>query len=370
MVEEYRQWHDDSILNNENPLTPSVAAEVLSERYNIDRTIGSVKWRQSKQPGWQGEEVEDTRKEDIGKIMDGLLKTSFGMNMTSEQAMGIWKKLQPFLVNPEFARFVLDTHAAESRFFFSWLSCVPRAITLEAHFGYAPDLTGNFRRVPKSDPFWYWTQADPGLKLVGYRYEKTQELMIDKPDVLDLASGWFQWLRHGHYCPEVEKQVIYSCDLDPAVDPGYILNPSVAGCTLTSTAREKIDIHHRQLDVRLMIKQMLAENRQFDAVDAGGILSYMMDDYDEICSSVVKLLKPGGVFIHDLQLMHWCMKRDGAMFGWSKNESNIQLMENPETAKARIGYVFSGLKDLTYELDFEQSNAEPLAVLVTARRMA
>ena len=170
MVEEYRQWHDDSILNNENPLTPSVAAEVLSERYNIDRTIGSVKWRQGKQPGWQGEEVEDTRKEDIGKIMDGLLKTSFGMGMTSEQAMGIWKKLQPFLVNPEFARFVLDTHAAESRFFFSWLSCVPRAITLEAHFGYAPDLAGNFRRVPKSDPFWYWTQVDPGLKLVGYRF--------------------------------------------------------------------------------------------------------------------------------------------------------------------------------------------------------
>lgn len=359
-----------NMLNKGNPLTPDVAAQVLSKGYNMERTVGSMNWLMSKQPGWRGVAVPDAKPEDVERIKETLADTAATLGMDEAATGKVWAGLEPFLKNPEFTKFVLDTHAAESKFFFSWLACVPKAITLEAHFGYAPDLTGNFRAVPDSDPFWYWTQADPGLNLVGYRYEETQKLLAGRETVLDLASGWFQWLRHGNYQPSVAHQVIYSCDLDPAADTKFVLNPGVAGYSLSDAALRKLEINHFQLDVRLMINRMIAEGRKFDAVDAGGILSYMMDDYDWVVERVVtQLLKPGGVFIHDLQLMHWCMKRDGAMFGWNKAASNIQLMDSPEVAKARVDKAFSAVQQhAMYQVSLDESNEEPLAVLVTAQR--
>ncbi|MBQ6394599.1 hypothetical protein IJH97_02520 [Candidatus Saccharibacteria bacterium] len=362
-------WLDDNELWENNPLKPDMAVQMLSKDYNVRLTIESTEWQIGRQSGWRSDDAPGVKVKDVEKIKSGLMKIAVKLQIPTEAVKKIWLGVKPFLENPAFVRFVLDAHAYESEFFYSWLSCVPRSITLEAHFGYAPDLTGTFREVPRSDPFWYWTQADPGLNLVGYRFSKTQALLADKAEILDLASGWFQWLRHGNYKPAIGRQVIYSCDLDPTAMPDYVLKPSVAGCTLSMRTRAKLEQHHRTLDVGLMVDQMIAEGRKFDAVVAGGILSYMMDHYNGIVGRIVKnLLKPDGIFLHDLQLMHWCMKRDAAVFGWNRNESNIQLLSDEAEAEARVRYAFSGMKNVTYDLDFDKSNEEPLAVLVTAQR--
>ncbi|MBQ3410003.1 hypothetical protein IJG66_01430 [Candidatus Saccharibacteria bacterium] len=364
-----KAWLNDKELWDNNPLKPDMAVQMLSKAYNVECATESAKWRMARQANLHGENIPKSRAEDLLEVKDGLMRVAVGLNLGSEETEKIWSGIKPFLENPQFVRFVLDAHCHESEFFFAWLACVPRSIVLELHFGLAPDLAGRFREIPRTDIIWYWVQADPGLNLVGYRHKKTQKLLADKPEVLDLASGWFQWLRHGNYSPQVEKQVIYSCDLDPSATPEYVLSPNVAGCTLSDESRSKLEHQHRVLDVRLMINQMIAEGRKFDAVNAGGIMSYMMEDYNWVVEHIMNnLLKPGGVFLHDLQLMHWCMLRDGAIFAWNQDESNIQLMKSTAEAEARIEYAFSGVPGVQYELDFDQSNEEPLAVLVTARR--
>jgi len=362
-------WLDDNELWKNNPLKPDMAVRMLSKDYNVQCAIESMKWQMARQANLREADIPRPKAKDLQTIKDGLMRVAVDLGLSNEHMEKTWSKLAPFLENPQFVKFVLDAHCHESQFFFSWLACVPKSIVLEMHFGFAPNLAGQFREIPKSDIMWYWVQNDPGLNLVGYRFEKTQKLLADKAEILDLASGWFQYIRHGNYSPKVEKQIIYSCDLDPAATPDYVLNPNVVGCTLSADTRSRLEFHHRTLDACLMINQMIAEGRKFDVVNAGGILSYMMDDFNWVVGNVMRhLLKPGGVFLYDLQLMHWCMQRDGAIFAWNQDKSNIQLMSSAEEAKARIDYAFSGMKNVTYDLDFDKSNKEPLAVLVTAQR--
>lgn len=168
----------------------------------------------------------------------------------------------------------------------------------------------------------------------------------------------------------LSKEYIYNCDLDPEAHPDKIMGQDIAGYSLSAENRNKIKINHTVSDIHVMIEKMIKEGRKFDAVDAGGILSYIMDDYNRITERVIKdLLKPGGVFIHDFQLMHWCMKRNAALFGWNKAKSNIHLLKDVREAENIVNNALKDMDNVEYEIDIDKSNEEPLAALITIKKV-
>lgn len=226
--------------------------------------------------------------------------------------------------NPALYDFVLDTDYDEyweimdpenkvenrcrlaSEFFIPWIATlVPRAIALEVVYGYGIDIYGEYREIPETDPFLYFTYKNDLFKAIAERGIKTIEL-LDKQrskKIGFLAAGMAPEFRHLGL--ELKKrQSAILVDNDPTINPEDLLKD------LPSQDR----ITYVQEDISKAVAEQ--KFKGCDAVVANGIICYVWNMFPQLLGAMVSQIKSGGSFIFELYPHHWEWARNRDIKGF------------------------------------------------------
>jgi SAM-dependent methyltransferase len=271
---------------------------------------------------WRKGDLPKTSEAEIGTIIGELTETLWD----AELAKSWVNAIRPQLSNPALAKFMRD-HGCRSRYFVPWLINVPKAFTLEAAFGFGLDSGGGCCQIAKDDPFFQWVVRDPMFVYLRERALNTGERLRNKQKAVFLGAGYLPDLRRSGLKWEEMPEVILACDHDPS-----ILQEPIA-------ADLKDKLQYVCYDIKDFLMSCPTGN---DVVVMNGVMSYRIDWLPFMVNEALRLLKPGGQFIFDLQLKHWSLVRNGLVFNWVTNPP-MTLMENEAAAKYAVERVCQGL---------------------------
>jgi|GEM_PF-6815866 len=256
-----------------------------------------------------------------------------------------WQKLLPCVENKAFFDFCMLADAWASNGFFTFVVTAGGGAAIEASYNYIVDICGAHHLLSATDPIYPWFCHELGFIYQRWRDELTvqmiEEALRAKPDgVVEIfapAAGYLPELTH----TDIEKRLgdnlnrlhIIACDSDPRNDDLFILrdHPALAACVE----------YHKQTELVEFSKQLLMEGKQFDLVYLKGLMSFLVQEVKpgSVGSATVPLklgsgamldigklvgvekmalalTRAGGQVAFDLQLKHYTMVRDAALFGW------------------------------------------------------
>lgn len=301
----------------------------------------------------------DTSGELRGVLADKFHETCKRAGLTYSDFEKLWARTSELAKNPAMAEFLLDSRACDSDFFVPWQNAVPRAVILEAAYGYGYDLKGTYRHIPETDPFQVWVEHDAGFKFARWRDRYYANALIDNHcrNILFLGAGWLPELRYTDFFDRGwdRDSRITCCDLDATIDKNFIFPPEVA---------KQVDYHHVGLVEMLM--DVRAKGAKYDGVFAKGVMSYCMDNLSTTIGVVLELLEPGKRFVFDLQTPHWSMLRNGYVFGWG-SDGAIRLLPTDQIVSI-VNEACSGVPHASISYDEDPTDREPVGVVVTITR--
>ena len=225
--------------------------------------------------------------------------------------------------NPPLYDFVLDTDCDEywkiidpngkvknrcrlaSKFFIPWIAvCVPRAIALEVVYDYGKDIYGDYRRIPKTDPFFYFTYKNELFKAIAERGLKTVELVnMGSKKLGFLAAGMAPEFRH----LDLElnsRQTAILVDNDRSIAPNILLK----------NLPFKKQITYIQEDIGDAIRK--GTFRGCDTIVASGIIPYIWNDFPTLLGALVGQLAPHANIIFELYPNYWEWERNRIIKGF------------------------------------------------------
>ena len=243
--------------------------------------------------------------------------------------------------NPALYDFVLDTDCDEywdivdpkhkvknrsrlaSEFFIPWVAVeVPRSIALEVVYGYGLDIYGNYRKIPKSDPFFYFVYKNELFAAIAERGIATTEFLKElKPEKTTfLAAGMAPEFRHLGYKLNPGQEVIL-VDNDPTIDSKELLKDL--------PFKDQITYLEENLTTAITRPDLAGQ----DVIVANGIICYVWEKFPQILAAVKKLLKPHGTFIFELYPKHWEWARNRDIKGFYLP---LKLFENCSEAEDAV----------------------------------
>ncbi|MBR3257202.1 class I SAM-dependent methyltransferase [Candidatus Saccharibacteria bacterium] len=262
----------------------------------------------------------------IQKIFEAFKREQREKGFSDVEIVECFTKIIPRLrTNHGLAQFMED-YGVKSAYFIPWLLEVPSARCLEGAFGWGYDIAGNWKKIEPEDPFFRWTVQEPMFKYLRERAGRTADLVKGKNRVLVLGAGYLPEFRKACYEPRVDKQEVLAFDIDPNVNTHAI--------ELELKKISNISISYRSLSIQSFFK-MKDNYGHFDAIIMNGIQSYYLDKLEENIVNCFHLLNPNGVFVFDLQLMHWNLARDAIVFDF-KTTPQMQLIESKERATEKV----------------------------------
>lgn len=233
----------------------------------------------------------------------------------------LWGLVGPAMVkNAGLARFTLDYKGEESDTFFPWLKTMylSPATALEMSYGAGYDLDGNWLDpVAADDPINYFVKNDPPF---AYNRERqltfatmVADLVHDAPKgekvkVVDLGAGRLAWARWHGLKLDPEKLTIVAGDMDTTIDPEKLFPGGTA----------KVGITYKHADLRTQVADPDCQGA--DLAYLGGVAAYYpLEAFTEAAiKPVYGMLKTGGTFFWDLQVICLYFKRSVGVFGWPK----------------------------------------------------
>lgn len=254
--------------------------------------------------------------------------------------------------NPALYDFVLDTdtdkywdivdpeHKVENRcrlassFFIPWIAVeVPRSIALEVVYGYGLDLYGNYREIPKSDPFFYFTYKNDLFAAIAERGIKTTELLreLNPKKILFLAAGMAPEFRHLGFTLH-ENQQATLVDNDPTINSIELLKDV--------PFKENITYLNENIISAIVRPELKNQN----AIVANGIICYLWEEIVLILSAIYNMLDSGGSFIFEAYPKHWEWERNRIIKGYYLP---LKLFSSCDEAERRV-------KKLATEIGFKE----------------
>ena len=257
--------------------------------------------------------------------------------------------------NPALYDFVLDTDCDEywdivdrerkvknrsrlaSEFFIPWVAVeVPRSIALEVVYGYGLDLYGNYRKIPKEDPFNYFVYKNELFVAIAERGIMITHILknLHPKKILFLAAGMAPEFRHLGYTLDEDQTAIL-------VDNDHTINSE----ELLKDLPFKNQIKY--IEENLTTAIMRPDLRGQDVVVANGIICYVWNNFPQILAAVKSLLKPGGHFIFEVYPKHWEWARNRDIKGYYLP---LHLFESCNEALAAIEHVARtlGITDISH----------------------
>ena len=226
--------------------------------------------------------------------------------------------------NPALYDFVLDTDCDEywniidqkgkvknrsrlaSEFFIPWVAVeVPRSIALEVVYGYGLDIYGNYREIPKTDPFFYFVYKNDLFAAIAERGIATTRILNElKPRKMAfLAAGMAPEFRHlGYTLKRGQKAILIDND------------PTINSTDLLKDLPFKNNITYLEENITTAITN--PELKGQDVIVANGIICYVWDKFPQILGAVKNLLNPHGTFIFELYPKHWEWARNRDIKGF------------------------------------------------------
>ncbi|MBQ6127644.1 class I SAM-dependent methyltransferase [Candidatus Saccharibacteria bacterium] len=266
--------------------------------------------------------------------------------------------------NPALYDFVLDTDCDEywdmidpegkvvnrsrlaSEFFIPWVAVeVPRSIALEVVYGYGLDIYGNYREIPKTDPFFYFVYKNELFTAIAERGIATTEILNElKPKRLAfLAAGMAPEFRHLGYCLEPDQQAIL-VDNDPTINSTELLKDL--------PFKNQITYLEENLTKAITMPELSGQ----DAIVANGIMCYIWEKFPQILAAIKALLKPGGTFIFELYPKHWEWARNRDIKGFYLPLKLFKDCDEASDAVEKVANAvgFSSVKSCRYHDSFNK----------------
>lgn len=269
-----------------------------------------------------------------------------------------WPEMEKALrKNRGMARLMLD-HGWDSRIIMPYILAGAQAISLDVFYGRAFDLQGRFVELPPGDMAMYYSVWEPIGVFIRERVKWAQEELM-RPDltVAFCGAGLMPELRLFDYKMADWKPHVLACDMDERVLDGLPL--------VFDQPVEQMDIDYRIESIKAMTNR--PENHEVaDVTLAQGIPSYYRSDKAtmDLFSDLVKITKPGGKILFDLQVFELTLVRCALGMGW---ESDLTPDWTPKTAIKRIQKVCERLNlDLEYKVD--SRNRHPVGVMFKATK--
>lgn len=259
----------------------------------------------------------------------------------------------------------LRKYGLDSELIFSYIEDLsPDARAMEFALGRSFGLLGQYVKVPRSDTMaYYMVMQESTARSFPWRDYYLQSDIVSylqrvdyKPAVLSLAAGMATEWRDFGWRPEMLKELygrVVAYDLDEKL-PKYL--PKVFGKPI-----EEYGVEYHTDDVKAILEDENSAGR-FDIVYAKGFMSYHFSDNETIyyLSRCKRLLKPGGIFIFDVQTFELQMMRCATTLGWSG--TSLKPDSNVRTAIERIFRLSEqvGLRISNYHID--PANKKPTFV--------
>lgn len=273
--------------------------------------------------------------------------------------------------NEGLAQFSLDYGGAKSDYFFPWLKAVftSPAEALDLSYGMGRNLSGEWGRVPKTDPMYSFVPDDPT-----FVYNRERQLFVadlvttvqkkaaaeeEVSKVADFGAGWMAWARWHGFKFDPKWQQILANDMDPTIVPEKLFDRKLSDLGLTFT----------QADLRMQVAK--PEYRDLDAAILGGVATYYpLEGFMEaVIKPVYALLKANGIFFFDLQVSCPYLLRSMKIFDWPPMQlkkdatTTIEAVEKVRSTLWKAGMRFSA----EYALD--TYNEFPTAVMITLTKL-
>lgn len=225
--------------------------------------------------------------------------------------------------NPALYDFVLDTddeywkivdpnHKIEKRsrlaseFFIPWIANeVPRAIALEVVYGYGIDIYGNYRKIPQTDPYYYFVFKNELFAAIMERGIATVGFLnaLQPNKVAILGAGMAPEFRHLGYSLKPGQHAIL-IDNDPTIVSDVLLKDL--------PFKSQINYIHSDIDKALYSSKL----KNLDALTAPGLICYMWDKFPQILTIAKQIIRPGGAFIFELYPHYWEWPRNRDIKGF------------------------------------------------------
>ena len=270
--------------------------------------------------------------------------------------------------NPALYDFVLDTDCDEywnivdpegkiknrsrlaSEFFIPWVAvCVPRSIALEVVYGYGIDIYGNYREIPQSDPFYYFTYKNELFNAIAERGIATVDFLTEThpKKIAFLAAGMAPEFRHLNLTLDSDQEAILA-DNDPTID----------SVSLLKDLPDKDRITYLEGEAGNLTKVLSSGAlKGCDVIVANGIMCYIWDKFPQVLGAVKQLLNPGGTFIFELYPKHWEWARNRDIKGFYLP---LKLFESNKDAEDKVRKTAEnlGITDISTLYYFDDFNKE------------
>lgn len=248
----------------------------------------------------------------------------------------------------------MRTLACHSTFLPHYYATLYHPLALEAAFAWAKRLDGQFMRVPTSDPAYKLCAREPIFRTTTWRAAKNQLVMLQLGSGAKLTSlgagvlpecNHFGWQERG-----IKQDVI-----------AYDTAAGVLECVkeIYTKPLGEYGIDYRVADFWDAFKDP-AQLGARDLVLMSGGMSYYVKQTDDLMQGIASILRPGGHFCGEVELMHIYTIRCGVL-GWVMDQQMLPD-KDAESAIARVSVSAqkAGLK--VVEACVDDRNVQPAAV--------
>lgn len=291
----------------------------------------------------------------------------------------IWPQLSDMLKEPAFYAW-LKTYAMDSAFIYTYfVELSGRSPALEIAGGWSWDLTGRYRSIPACDGAYYFRVAEPTFRSFTQRVWFSQQCMLRKA----MELGWRSDLSEADDKPDRVKVLFLGGGLLPQIRL-YELNPEqVSGMfdiTVYDRDPDAMRLWHNiygkapdELGIKYYMQDFhdafsAEELGTYDVVLATGVMSYYRgeDQTATIMSGVRSLLKQGGCFVCDRQVLEPSMLRCVLVLRW--RNTGMEPNVSPEEAVSEIKVAMEAANLALDKIEYDCYNDLPAIVLFSAKK--
>lgn len=269
----------------------------------------------------------------------------------------IWPALLARMQKSHGLAWYMMTPAAFSMYLPRFYATAIHPTSLEAAYNYCMRLDGSFCSVPETDVAHYLAVSEPIFRSCVFRDAAQQLVQLEVgagAKVTVLGGGMVPEYNHLNWQGHGIKQQVTVYDYAPGAKKYAEMVYAVHGKTLAECG-----IDYRETNFREGLKDPEAQGTQV-LVGAKGVMSYYAEELAELLTAAARLLKSGGYFCGELELMNIYTARCGFL-GWHMDPMTLEKDEMAAHDRIAIAAKEAGLRVVEAVTDVSV-NAMPAAV--------
>ena len=202
-----------------------------------------------------------------------------------------------------------------SELFASWILHFTEAVYSAVAFGFAPDFSGNLKRISASDPLFRYFIRDPALAFLRERTLENSKLAQSSEHVAVLGAGYlpeFTLVKGYTFKPSPKPNVnvpsvqrVSAFDSDSSVSRVDVLSHAYAN----HGASDKIAINYATDNIESVISDP-RHRKEYDTVIINDLMPISFKELRRYIVAAYEMLAPGGQLAFDIKVKHWVWERN------------------------------------------------------------